>query len=274
MFEIFRIIIALFGSAFAGLWDLKTSDIPDSVCIAMIVAGLAFHTAQGFLTGDFSLLISSLMFGGLFLVFGLLMYFTGQWGGGDGELLVSIGVLLPTTGLAPTALPFSLSFFLNMLMIGALYSIVYALYISFRNKKTLVRFIRDFRRDRITQAVMILLVALIIASIYLNFIFMISFLLLLMLILTFFYKFAKMIEKDFYVRIPTSKLKEGDVIGEDIPKLNLYKKHIRGLTEKEVSLIRKMKRYVMVRSGVRFGPVFSITLVITLIFGDLLLALF
>ena len=84
--EIFVFLVALVGSTVSGIWDLKTTEIPDSVCIGMIVLGLAAYSYLGITTGDFTLLSKSLIYGGMFLAFGIFMYYTGQWGGGDGEL--------------------------------------------------------------------------------------------------------------------------------------------------------------------------------------------
>jgi hypothetical protein len=76
------------------------------------------------------------------------------------------------------------------------------------------------------------------------------------------------------IRIPTSKLKVDDMIGEDIPKLGIYKRFIRGLKKEEVKKIKRMKKYVTIREGIRYGMVFPITLILTLFFGDIFLFLF
>ena len=135
MFELLLVAIALVGSFACGIYDLKTSNVPDSVCILMIASALLIHSVYGFYTGDFTNLIDSFLFGGLFLAFGLLMYFTGQWGGGDGELLVAMGFLLPNISFVNTLFPFALSFFINTFFIGAAYSIIYSLVLVYKNPK-------------------------------------------------------------------------------------------------------------------------------------------
>ena len=90
-------------------------------------------------------------------------------------------------------------------------------------------------------------------------------------VLIFFQRFSKTIEKSFYRKIPVSKLKVDDMLGEDIPKIRLYKRYIKGLTEKQIDKIRKVKRYVVVREGIRYGIVFPLSLVFTLLFGDFFL---
>jgi len=266
MFELLLIAIALIGSFAAGLYDLKTSNIPDTLCILMIIAGLFINSAYSFSTGDFSILTSSLLFGGLFLAFSLLMYHTGQWGGGDGELLVAIGILLPNVTIVKTFFPFAISFFINSFFVGATYSILYSLILSYRNPHVSKNFFKSIKQPLLLIALAVFLILSIVSFFYakyLSFIFFLSFILIL------FWKFAKSIEQGFYKKIPVSKLRVDDMLGEDIPRLKLYKRFIKGLTKEQVNKIKKIKRYVTVREGIRYGLVFPLTLLITLLFGDI-----
>jgi hypothetical protein len=232
----------------------------------MIVLGLTIHTAAGILTGDFSTLINALMFGGLLLTFGLMMYFTGQWGGGDGELLVALGVLLPTLSTVKTYFPFSISFFINSFFIGAAYSIIYSLLLSARNPSISKDFLNKVKEPLVLAPLsffLLLSVASLFYAKYLSLVFFLIFILIL------FWKFAKSIERGFYKRIPSRKLKVDDMLGEDIPKLRIYKRYIKGLTKEQIVKIRKIKKYVLVREGIRYGLVFPLTLVFTLLLGDI-----
>jgi hypothetical protein len=92
-------------------------------------------------------------------------------------------------------------------------------------------------------------------------------------IMVIFWKFAKSIDKGFYKRIPVRKLKVDDMLGEDIPKLKLYKRLIKGLTKEQVRKIKKNKRYVIIKEGIRYGLTFPLTLIFTLLFGDVFLML-
>ncbi|MBU3896438.1 MAG: A24 family peptidase [Nanoarchaeota archaeon] len=212
MFELIYIVIALIGSLICGIWDLKTTNIPDKVCWIMIALGIIIHAVEGP-----SSLISSLTVGGIFLIFGLIMYYAGQWGGGDSELLVAIGFLLPSASVV-TYFPFPMSFFFNFVMISALYSPIYVLYLM--------------RKPGVKRKGLI-----------------------------------------FYRRISSKKLQIDDVIGEDLPKIGIFKRKIRGLTKEDITKIRKHKRYVTVLEGIPSGIVFPIALAFTLYFGDLLILL-
>ena len=196
----------------------------------------------------------------------------GQWGGGDGELLVAIGFLLSGLPLASSifpVFPLSMSFFVNSFFIGAIYSIAYSLVLVYRNPKISKDFMSSMRNNSISLILLLVIAAsfsfLVISQFILS---AISFFI---AVLIFFQRFSKTIEKSFYRKIPTSKLKVDDMLGEDIPRLKLYKRYIKGLTEKQINKIRKVKRYVIVREGIRYGIVFPLSLVFTLLFGDFFL---
>jgi len=268
MFELLRLFIALVGSAIAGLWDLKTTDIPDKVAVAMIVSGIALHIIEGLLTGNYLNLLYSLGFGGLFLLFGLLMYYSGQWGGGDGEMLVAMVVLMPVYPVA-TLFPFAITFFINMIFVGAIYSIIYSIILTYNNPKVVKTFFKNINTRFSRISILLLALLSVVTFFYFNRIVFLTSLTLLGLFV--FQRFAKAIESGFYKTIPVSKLKVDDMIGEDIPRLKIYKRLLRGLTEEEVKMIKKFKKTVVVREGVRYGPVFFLTLVFTLLFGDFVL---
>jgi Flp pilus assembly protein protease CpaA len=271
MLELLLIAIALIGSFAAGIWDLKTTNIPDKLCIFMIIIGLISNILIGVFTSDFSYFINSLLFGGLFLGFSLVMYYTGQWGGGDGELLVAIGVLLPKLSIVKTYFPFAISFFINSFFIGAFWSVIFSLYFVYKSPNLSKKFFNDFKNP---LTIVITLVPLILSFALMSINLMFSLLFLLVFILFVFYKFAKIIEQAFYQKIPVRKLKVDDMLGEDIPKLKLYRKYIKGLKKDQVAKIKKNKRYVVIREGVRYGIVFPLALLFTLLFGDLLLLFF
>jgi len=271
MLELLLVAIALIGSFAAGLYDLKTTNVPDKVCVTMIILGLILHILTGIFTNDFSYFINSLLYGGLFLGFGVLMYYARQWGGGDGELLVAIGVLLPNLSLVDTYFPFAISFFINTFFIGTFWSVIFSLYYVYKNQKLSKKFFNDFK-DPVTFSVAI--IPLLLSILTLNFNLLFSLLFFLIFILFIFYKYSKIIEQGFYRRIPVSKLKVDDMIGENIPKLKLYKKYIKGLTKEQVRKIKRTRKFVTIREGVRYGIVFSLALLFTLLFGDFFLFLF
>ena len=68
-------------------------------------------------------------------------------------------------------------------------------------------------------------------------------------------------------KISSKKLQEGDMIAQDIPKLKILKRQIRGLTKDEIKKIRRIKKYILIRDGIRYGPVFFLALLATILYG-------
>jgi hypothetical protein len=278
LFSYIYIALALGGSTVCGVYDLKTTNMLDKLAIAMIISGIGLHALQSLLIGSLMPIILSLAAAGAFFAFGLFMYKAGYWGGGDGEILIAIGALVPyapfQAALSLNSLSFSLDFFINSFIVGGFYSILYAGVIGIANEKVRKAFSTKMKAEAGSMAAMTIGTFVVLTSILymfpasglLFFPAAMTALLLLMLVL---FKFAKVVEETgFYRRIPVSKLKVDDMVGEDLPRLKIYKKEIRGLTAGEVARIRRAKKFVIVREGVRYSIVFAIALAFTLLFGN------
>ena len=273
MFEILYILTALAGTFGIALWDLKTSDVSDMACYFMIGLGISLHLIETYCTGDMSILYSMLMSVGAFLIIGSLMYYTGQWGDGDAAVLVAIGALMPT--MPSPLMPFALSYFINLSVIGAVYSIIYALIIAQRNGAH-----RLFVKSLYLQSGTLFWLTGLVAMTVVTMIIFFPSLIMLLVLPPFFvatallYFFIKAVDSSFRRKMLASKLKEGDVIADSIPQLGIVGKRITGLSMAQISKIKRMRRYVTVIDGIRYTPAFFISLLYTLLFGSVLTILF
>lgn len=280
--------VALLGSSIAAAWDLRTTEIPDEIPYAMTAVALLFYGVQSFLAGSYWPIINSVMVGSALFGFGFVMYYFGQWGGGDAKLLAAIGFLLPTASAVPVAsgtalgliFPFPVSYLFNVFFVGAVYMLVYAAYLALRNRKI----ISEFKRDVKASANMLLgfAGALLLLSLGMNLLLYSHFQIQPQISPIFFnslsitigtlgiflvWRFARVVENvGLKKRIPVSKLRVGDVL--------LSSKLWEGITEKELKKIKRSgKRYVRIKEGVRFGPAFPLALLFTIYFGDTILFL-
>jgi Flp pilus assembly protein protease CpaA len=257
MLELILFGIAFIGSLAAGLWDLKTTEIPDEIPTLMIALGVALWLMSGNIYG-FAL---SMVFGISFLLFGWLLYKAGQWGGGDAKMLSAIGFLIPLFGGRLLAL----DFFFNLFFVGLFYMVVYSVALGFLNKGTFSTFGKAMTREKIISAVVI---ALIVVS-GLTFVFIsesmvAAELLLILALLMLFWKYSKTVENNiFKKKIPTSKLRVGDVL--------LESKQWDGISEEDLAKIKRSgKKFVTIKEGVRFGMVFFIALIVTYFAGNII----
>ncbi len=262
MFEIVALTIALAGSLVAAIWDLLTTEVPDELLAIMVSFGISIWFFFGVVTGDFTPLYFSIVIGTSLLAFGLLLYKKGSWGGADAWLLAAIAYLIPIYN----GVLFMPSFIFNLLVAGSAYMIVYSLVLGLKYPWVFSHLVKDVKtnwRFSVLPSSIAVAVSAFLSLVYQGDILYLSALLILLI---FFWRYATVIEKKvFRRRIKTSALKPGDVVEDMI---------WRGIEEKEIKSLRKRKKYVVIKEGVRFIPAFAIALVLTLLFGNMMFLFF
>lgn len=256
------VMLAIGGSALAGLYDLKTTEVPEDIPYLMTALGVFYWFAYALTSGDFYPLLVSLSAGTLLLAVGLILYKRGQWGEADAWVLAAIAYTVPLYGNGI----FMLDFLMNLFLAGAAYTIVYAVILGLLNRSVFPHFLRDMKGSArmllVPSAFMAISFGMRAYGIDGGPLFTASVLFLLFLV---FWRYSKTIEaRVFRKRIAARNLRAGDVVEGMV---------WRGLTKHEVEGIRKKSRYVVVREGVRFVPVFPISLVLTLLSGNVLFSL-
>jgi len=259
------IVISLFMTALAGLWDLKTTEVPDQIPAIMMIAGISYWFINGAVTDNFMPLAYSLAIGTVLLAAGLVLYKKGQWGGADAWILGAIGYTFPFYNGSLFILPYIMNFF----VVSAAYMVVYAVILGIKNRYVFPIFIKDLKKNRkiflLPLGFLAFIVALTLYTVSLGFAASLSVplqIFVIVLLLTVFWRYGKVIEERvFKKKIPVSRLRPGDVLEE----MNWV-----GLTKKQVASIRKKRKFVTIKEGVRFVPVFFLTLAVTLLYGNLL----
>ncbi len=263
--------------------DLKTREVPDWLNYGLVISGVGLNFLFSAIYSDSSFMINSII--GLLVFFGIayIMFYAGQWGGGDSKILMGLGAMIGIDASFKTQ--FLLWFFINALLIGVVYGLLWSIFLVIKNKKKFSReFIKISSEKNIAKAkkgvlagLILLLAVFFIVDLYYVKMLVLSFA---FLILATFYLwiFVKAIEKSaMYKLVEPSKLTEGDWIVNDVfvgrqyicgPKdLGIGKRQIRKLIE----LYKKGKvRKILIKEGIPFVPSFFIAFVITLIWGNLL----
>lgn len=271
----------------ASISDLKTREVPDWLNYGSIGVGIGFNLIFSLIYADYSYLIRSLTGLGAAFVLAYLLFYTGQWGGGDSKALMGIGALL---GLdwgfyKLDSMPLIFSLLINILIAGAAYGLLWTLFLAAKNRRKFIKEVRvilnqkNAKRGKI--ALLILALAALIASFFpilfnykiLLFGFAIAFYLTYyILVLT------KAVEKSCMQKyVLPGKLTEGDWIVNDIkiggkricgPKdLGIEKKQIEAL----VGYYRAGRiKKVLIKEGIPFVPSFLAGFLATLAFGNIL----
>ncbi len=294
--------IILVGLIAATFTDIKTREVPDWLSYGLIAIGLGLNLLFSLIYKNYWFFINSLAGFGLFLMLALLMFYAGQWGGGDSKVLMGLGALIgfdfrftefpflivdkaySFTQLERIYPNFLVSFLINMLLIGSVYGLMWSFFLAFRNFRSFSKEFRMIQRSikmiklRMYIIVFVFLMFVlallskgILGSIFLGFLAM-------GLVLFYLWIFVKAVEKTCMIKkIEPDKLTEGDWIVKDIsyrgkkicgPKdLGIEKKQIREL----VKLYKQKKiKKVLIKEGIPFVPSFLVAYIISLFFGNLL----
>ena len=288
--EIILLTVAIIWLISASLFDIKTREIPDWLNYSLILMAFFIRGLMSITTKNPSYIITSLIGFAVLFGFANLMYYTKQWGGGDAKLAIAFGILFasyPETLLkifTPNLnVPFLLSIFINVLIIGAIFSIFYSIYLSLKNKEKYLNEHRKIIKNKSLKFLEIfsILIFIILTTIVLIFVQNTILKILLILIFAFplifiyIYLFVKVVEKiTMYKTVKTSNLTEGDWIIQDIKIKNklIYSSKSPGVTKKQIQeLIKSKIKTVKIKEGIPFVPSFLIGLIISLIFGNLIL---
>ena len=272
------LIVLLVGS----VTDLKTREVPDWVNYGLISAGIGLNLLFSAIYQTPSFIINSIL--GLIIFFGIayLMFYTGQWGGGDSKMIMGLGAMIGIN-IAYFSSEFLFGFLINVLFAGAIYGLLWSFYLAYKNRQ---KFRKEFKKvlsQKKSEKIKWVILALAVLSIISFLIIKINYIKILILsfaflILTTFYlwAFVRAIEKSsMYKLIEPSKLTEGDWIVKDIyynreyitgpMDLGIEKKQIRKLTE---LYSKKKLGKILIKEGIPFVPSFLIAFIITFLFGN------
>lgn len=283
MFELALVIagiILLFGT----ITDLKTTEVPDWLNYAGIAAGVGLHVLDSFLSLSWQPLISGGLGLGIFVILGYVMYYAGQWGGGDSKMMMALGALF---GFELSFTHFSVAFLINALIFGALYGLGSIMFIAIRNWKQFLPAYGRLARQKPLLVIRMLSLALGIGLLVVVFSIdeprlRVPVLLLAALLPLMSYSLiaVKAVEECCMLKtIPPSQLREGDWIVKDVvvagkritgPKdLGITKAQIAELQR----LSKKHKISVEIKNGIPFVPSFLLAFVAAIAFGNPLLLL-
>jgi len=271
--------IALF---IGSITDLKTREVPDWLNFGLIGSGIGLNLLFSAIYSDTSFIINSLV--GLAIFFGIayVMFYAGQWGGGDSKILMGLGAAIGID-VGDIRHQFLPGFFINALFAGAIYGLLWSVFLVFRNRKKFQKEFAELLSDKnVVKWKKVLLAALVImlASSFLIEAGYIKILVLSVsfLVLASFYMwiFVRAIEKScMYRLVEPSRLTEGDWIVKDIyvgkqyicgPKdLGISKNQIRKLIKFHRQ--KKIKK-ILIKEGIPFVPSFFIAFVLTLTVGN------
>ena len=260
---IFLFVLALVWIVFASVQDLKKREVANWLNFSLIIFALGFRFFYClFSEAGFSFLYQGLIGLGIFFVLGNLFYYCRLFAGGDAKLLIALGAVLPFSTEFFTNVKIFMWFFLIFLFIGAVYGFIWSLVLMSWNFKNFKKeFGKRFKKNK-SLFLFVLFLALIIMG--LGFVFNLFFYLgICIFVFPYFYLFAKSVDEVCMIKnIRTKDLVEGDWLYKNVKVgKQIVKARWEGLSKKEIKLLKK-KRFVKVRQGIPFVPVFLISFIV------------
>lgn len=289
LFTIIIIVLALIALLIASYTDIKTREVPDLISYGILVAGIG--TRLIFFAGTFEWRYLLDGIAGFVLFFGIacIMFYAGQWGGGDSKVLMGLGALfgIDTASLFGGEFLGTLApaFLINALLAGAVYGLGWTIILALRHQKKFVEELKKLRTKkmlRIRNALIVLMALTILGVFFLKqpleklalIVFFVS-----TTLLYYFWLGAKAVEQAcMYKSVPPEKLTEGDWIVKDIivagkritgPKdLGISKEQIRKLIQ-----LKKQKKIktVLIKEGIPFVPSFLLGMIMTMAWGNVVM---
>ena len=286
--QLLQLIALAFLSA-AALNDLKKREVPNWVNYGLVIAGLGFGSLQSIVAADWHFFIFSIAGAVAALALSALMFYTGQWGGGDSKLLIGLGAVL---GLPVSIeLPFIsaegqfVSFLFNLVALSVVYAVAIGTILAVKNRK---KFAAAARKQLESYALLRKLLLIVFAAGVVLVLAVndaaVRFAIAALLATSFFGLYlsimAKAVERACMLKkVSPLRLTEGDWIAKDVfvggkricgPKdLGVEKRQIRQL----IALYKQKKiRTVLIKEGIPFSPSFLLAYVVTIFFGNIFLA--
>ncbi|MFH0977943.1 MAG: A24 family peptidase [Candidatus Woesearchaeota archaeon] len=273
-------IIAILALAIASYTDLKTREVPDWLSFSLIAAASGLRIIISIISWDLTPIIDGFFGALLGIILAYMMFYSGQWGGGDSKMLIGLGALI---GLQFRATSTLVGFLVNLLFIGASYGLLWSIGLAIKNRKEFKKQAKNytdssfFKRMRIVTVITVAMcmfgalfsadrIVRLILIVFAGFLF----------IMLYLWMFVKVVEGACMLKwIEPNKLTEGDWIAKPVFSKNKYlcgPKDL-GITKKQIAELQKNKKIkkVLIKEGIPFVPSFLLAYIFTIWLGNIAL---
>jgi len=284
------LILAGTALAAASIFDIKTREVPDWLNYGLIIIGIGLHCLEAIIYSTPFPILESLVGAGLMFGLAMLMFYGGQWGGGDSKLLIGLGATIGfnvsvfTQPFNLAEMPLLFNFLVNLIFIGVFYGVFWSSYLAIKKRE---KFVPEFRKNlvkyrhyRISLFIAVFLF-LIISFFVANFLLkLLLFSIIAVLVIGFYiWIFAKSVERScLFKYVEPKQLTEGDWIAKDV---FVNKKYITGpkdlgIEKAKINLLIKLKRQgkvkkILIKEGIPFVPSFLLAYLFTIWAGSFIL---
>lgn len=267
MYEVIVLwVLALIVLAVASLQDLKKREVMDWLGFFLIISAIGFRLFYSLFNNNFNFLYEGVIGLGIFFIIGNLLYYSHFFAGGDAKLMISLGAILPFSLSSLENIQIYLSFLFIFLFAGMIYTMAWSIFLTIKHYSLFKTEFKKRFEESWRYGIFMVLFGILIIIFNDGYLWSIIGILILvsypLIIFTKSIEFACMIKK-----ISVKDLREGDWLYKNT---SIGKKMIiakwDGLTRSEIELLRKKCRFVTIKQGIPFVPVFLISFTILILF--------
>ncbi len=277
------LVMLLFGS----IQDIKEREVYDVVSYTSLALAVIIRLYYFLSEGNLVYVVAPLISFGIALAFSLLMYYGGQWGGGDVKVLLALSLLIGSQPsfffsskvnhwiayFSNNTYVYSISFFLFFLLLslfaGVIVGLIFAIIIAAKKYNRLRKEISvSIGKYRFVIFTFFVISLLFFSGFLMTFQYSYLWAAIAILIFDLIIPFFGAVEKLMYREVTPNELTEGDWIDEDIEvdgKI-IYSKSEPGVTLSKIRLLKKLYKEhkikkLKVKDGFPFVPAFLIAYV-------------
>src|SRR3989339_1500901 len=264
LIDIILIAIGLIWVIVACISDLRTQEVPDWISFSLVALALGIRLMYALIYSDWPFFLYGLAGLAVAFIVGAGFYYAHIWGGGDAKLLAGLGALFATAPFnVSQGMPFLAVLVTNILIFGALWSMLWAVFLLVNNFRKVVR--KSWGFVVATKKIIYLLVLSAVSFLVLAWFaqdgfvrIMLIALAVLLVVYYLFYVMIKAIESvAMFKRLSISSLRVGDWVGRPV----IVKRRVicspsdYGLTQGQIDLLKKSKvKSIVIKQGIEFVP--------------------
>lgn len=161
-----HIFVGLVFLLIGAITDFKKREVPDFVSYSFWFVAIVVNLILAFFYNNYWIFINSIAGFILAFILGLILFYTGQWGGGDTKFLIGVFTLIGVN--VKKLFLFSINikgffnyllsahwflFLVNLLIAGAIIGIFYSIFILIRNYKKIKKSLKVFSKNKIIRKI-------------------------------------------------------------------------------------------------------------------------
>lgn len=257
----FLIVLGLAWIIGAVMQDAKRREVDNIWNFSLVAIALLYRAFLSVFYSDYWFFVNGLIGFGFFYVVANLLYYSRLFAGGDAKLLIGLGAILPFSVFWFINLKIFGAYIIFLLFSGGIYALAYSLVLVSTNyPKFRMEFSRQYKRYK-----KYFLVPIILSLLWLVFVFAVNqigfiFISLIILFSPALFVFAKAVEESCMIKkVLPEKVTEGDWLYKDIiVGGEKIRSNWEGVSRKELAIIRKTKKPILIKEGIPFTPSFLI----------------